>query len=133
LLVTGTTPAQEASFKVRATAFPACAWYEYRKAFKAKRTNRIKRNPGGPPWERIDGQGFTIWISEACLLDSRTVPPTWEIRLASLPRLNQAGQQCWQEVCEGIDRFLQESRLERVASENVAAEQRVAPYCGGIT
>jgi hypothetical protein len=128
--MTESTPVQEASFKVRATAFPACAWCEYRKVFKPKRTNRVKRNPGGPPWERIDGPGFTIWISEGCLLDSRTVPPTWEIRLESLARLNQAGQQCWLELCEGIECFLREAGLERVASDGSAAAPNAADDLG---
>ena len=111
----GTTPVQAASFKVRAVAFPACAWYEFRKAFNARRSSRTKRDPGGPPWERIDGRGFTLWISDGCLSDRRTVPPTWEIRVESLAPLNQEGQRCWQEVCEGLERFIRVSRLERVA------------------
>jgi hypothetical protein len=111
LFVTDTPPTQEASFKVRTLAFPACDWMEFRKVFKSKRTKRSKRD-GGPPWERIDGKGFTIWISDVCLLDSRTDPPTWEIRLETLAALNQPGQLCWQEVCEGIERFIQASGLQ---------------------
>jgi hypothetical protein len=114
------TPVHEATFKVRAAAFPACAWYEFRKAFKARRSDRIKRNPGGPPWERIDGRGFTLWISDGCLSDGRTVPPTWEIQFESLAPLNQAGQECWQEVCEGIERFIGMSKLERVEGDPAA-------------
>jgi hypothetical protein len=111
--VSVSTPTQEASFKVRVAGFPGGDWFEFRKAFKAKPTNRTKRD-FGPPWERIDGQGFTIWISDWCLLDSRSTPPTWEIRLEALATLNQPGQTCWQEVCEGIERFIRASGLERV-------------------
>ena len=101
-------PIHEASFKVRIAAFPGQRWSEYRKVFKAKRSNRGT----GPAWERIDGPGFTIWLSDVVLFDSRTAPPTWEIRLEALAALNPAGHQCWQEVCTGIEQFLQEQGLK---------------------
>ena len=112
--MSGTTPVHEASFKVRVVAFPACDWCEFRKTLRARRSGRTMRDPGGPPWERIDGRGFTLWISEVRLCDSRTVPPTWEIRLESLAPLNTEGQRHWREVCEGIEQFLRASGLARV-------------------
>jgi hypothetical protein len=112
--VAGTRPVHEASFRVRAAAFSGSDWYEFRKAFKVGRSGRPMRDPGVPPWARIDGRGFTLWVSEVRLADSRTVPPTWEIRLQSLAPLNAAGEQCWAEVCEGIERFIRASGLERV-------------------
>ena len=119
----GARPVHEATFRVRAVAFPACDWYEFRKVFRPRRASRSMRDPGGPPWERIDGRGFTIWVSDGCLADSRTVPPTWEVRLESLAPLNPEGQQCWRDVCEGIERFLQASGLERV-EDRAATEPR---------
>jgi hypothetical protein len=104
-------PAREASFKVRAAAFPAGRWLEYRNAFKPRRSARDK---DGPPWERIDGRGFTLWLSDVRLADSRTVPPTWEIRLESLIPLNLPGQERWAQVCEAIALFIQSSGLEPV-------------------
>jgi len=108
--VSRTKPTQEISFKVRADAFPGLDWSQYCKVFKAKPTSR----GSGPAWNRIDGPGFTIWISDVALFDSRTVPPTWEIRLEALAALSPAGVQCWQEVCQGIERFFQQAGFERV-------------------
>jgi hypothetical protein len=122
VLVAGTTPVHEATFKVRAVAFPAGEWYKFRKVFKPRRTSRTMRDRGGPLWERIDGRGFTIWVSDGCLADSRTVPPTWEVRLESLAPLNTEGQQCWREVCEGIERFIRVSGLERIEAKGTDAE-----------
>jgi hypothetical protein len=51
------------------------------------------------------------WLSDVVLFDSRTAPPTWDIRLEALVSLNPAGHQCWQEVCTGIEQFLQEQGL----------------------
>ena len=107
----GTTPVQQASFKVRAAAFPAGQWLDFRKAFKPRRSARDK---DGPPCERIDGRGFTLWLSEVRLADSRTVPPTWGIRLESLAPLNPDGQRRWAEVCEAIALFIRTSGLEPV-------------------
>jgi hypothetical protein len=59
------------------------------------------------------------------LADSRTVPPTWEIRLESLAPLNQAGQECWREVCEGIERFLRLAGLDRVEDSSVGSRTEV--------
>ena len=105
------TSVRGASFKVRAAAFPAGRWIEFRKAFKLRRSARDK---DGPPWERIDGRGFTLWLSDVRLADSRTVPPTWEIRLESLAPLNPDGELRWAEVCEAIALFIRVSGLEPV-------------------
>jgi hypothetical protein len=121
-VVAGTPPVREASFRVRATAFPGSHWIEFRKAFKAKRSTR---DTGGPPWERIDGPGFTLWLSEVRLLDGRAVPPTWEIRLESLAPLNPAGQGRWAEVCAAIEQFVRASGLE--PADAPGAEPRTSP------
>lgn len=121
--MSGITSVHDASFKVRAAAFPANFWYEFRKAFKVRQSSRTMRNPGGPPWGRIDGRGFTFWVSEVRLSDNRTVPPTWEIRLESLASLNPEGKRYWQEVCEGIERFLRASGLQKI-EDRAAAEPR---------
>ena len=55
----GIKPIQQASFKVRAAAFPAGQWLVFRKAFKPRQSARDKE---GLPWERIDGRGFTLWL-----------------------------------------------------------------------
>src|SRR5262249_506347 len=89
---------------------PGHHWSQYCKVFKVKRT---KRGPG-PACNRIDGPGFTIWISDGALFDSRTTPPTWEIRLESPAALNPPGEQSWQQICHGIERFIQQAGLERV-------------------
>jgi hypothetical protein len=107
--VSPTASVHEASFKVQADAFPRGDWAQYAKVFKAKQASR-------GTWKRLDGPGFTIWISDVVLFDSRTVPPTWEIRVKSLSALNRVGEQCWQEVCQGIDLFFHKSGLERVES-----------------
>lgn len=122
--VVGTTLVHEASFKVRAAAFPAGRWLEFRKALKPRQSTR---DTGGPPWERIDGRGFTLWLSHVRLSDSRTVPPTWEIRLESLSPLNPDGQRQWAEVCEAIAMFIRASGLEPAgvadAEPNAAADR----------
>lgn len=105
----GTTPVQQASFKVRVAAFPADRWLEFRKALQSRRSTR---HTGGPPWERIDGRGYTLWLQDVRLVDSRTVPPTWEIRLESLAPLNSDGQRHWAEVSKAIELFIRASGLE---------------------
>jgi hypothetical protein len=107
-----TAPTRTASFKVRAAGFPASDWLEFLKTFKARSANR--RDLFSPLWLRMDGPGFTLWMSDCRLVDSRSEPPIWEIRLEALATLNQRGQACWQEVCDGIERFIQASGLERV-------------------
>ena len=68
-------------------------------------------------------RAFPLWVSDGRLSDSRTVPPTWEIRLEALAPLYSEGQRYWREVCEGIEQFLRASGLERV-EDRAAKEPR---------
>ncbi|WP_020469670.1 barstar family protein [Zavarzinella formosa] len=118
----GNRPVHQASFKFRGTRF-LHDWNAYRKALKLRRSDRPMRDTDGPPWERIDGRGFTIWVSEICSANRRTESPAWEIRMESLALLNPEGQQCWSEACEGIERFIRASGLERVEDSTVTVQQ----------
>jgi hypothetical protein len=108
---TGSRPKtiREASYTARGDAFPLWDWLQYSKVFKAKLCRRAGRT-----WNRIDGIGFIIWMSDAALVGSRTTPPTWEIRLEALARLNPAGEARWQEICQGVERFFQQVGCESV-------------------
>jgi len=94
-------PVHTASFTVQTASFPGGVWIELRKALRSIRSAR-------GCWQRIDGSGFTLWLSDVRLADSRSQPPTWEIRLESLAPLNPAGQQRWSEACEAIAQFLEQ-------------------------
>lgn len=112
--VAGSRPVHEASFGFGAAALLSSDWDVFRKTFKVRQSGRLMRDPSGPSWKRIGGRGFTLWVSEIRLTDSTTVPPTWEIRLQSLATLNAKGQQCWAEVCKGIEGSIRAAWLERV-------------------
>ena len=123
----GSRPVHEASFRFRNNHF-LHDWDEYYRAFKIRRSDRPMRDGDGPPWGRIDGRGFTIWVSEICSAGRDIVPPAREIRLESLAPLNPAGQRCWREVCDGIEAFIRATGSERVEeSAATDAEPSAAP------
>ena len=123
----GKRPVHETSFKFRNNGFQH-DWAAYYRAFKIRRSDRPMRDGDGPPWGRIDGRGFTIWVSEICSAGSGIIPPASEIRLESLAPLNSVGQRCWQEVCDGIEAFIRATGSERVEeSAATGAEQDAAP------
>jgi len=92
------------TFRVSAEAFPS-QWRELKKQLGARAASRTTEEH--PTWMRIDGHGFTIWLSEVRLADSSTEPPVWETRMESLNPLPPEGQRRWEEVHGGIIGFLE--------------------------
>ncbi len=101
------------TFRVRAGVFPD-KWRELRRQLGARAGSR--RTEAHPIWERIDGRGSTIWLSDVRLADSRSEPPIWEVRMAALAELSPEGQQQWEEAHATICDFFEAAGLplERV-------------------
>ena len=70
-----------------------------------------------PIWWRIDGIGFTLWLSELILADSRATPPSWQVKLESLAALPPAGIQQWNMTVTAIEQFLKDKKIPYVTSD----------------
>ena len=70
-----------------------------------------------PIWWRIDGKGYTLWLSEIRLADSTATPPTWHFKLEALTVLPQVGIERWDMSYESIQQFLRDARIPYVVSE----------------
>ncbi len=69
-----------------------------------------------PIWWRIDGNGFTLWLSELILADSTATPPTWHVKLESLAALPPSGIQQWDMTVTTIEQFLKDEKIAYTSS-----------------
>ncbi len=96
------------TFRVSADAFPA-GWHELKRRLGTRAARRS--TDSHPIWRRIDGRGFTIWLSEIRLADSISEPPIWEVRMEALATLSPEGQQCWEEAYAALCDFFADAEL----------------------
>ena len=64
-----------------------------------------------PIWWRIDGKGYTLWLSEIRLADSTATPPTWHFKLETLAALPPAGIEKWDVIYAATVQFLEEMNV----------------------
>lgn len=64
-----------------------------------------------PIWSRIDGKGFTIYLSEVTLSNSAKAPPEWEVVVESLVLLNRQGQDRIKFITDTIELYLNQAGL----------------------
>lgn len=102
---------REATFIIQAEVIPV-HWNEFHKELGCRRGNR--QTPEFPIWWRIDGSGYTFWVSTIQLLDSASTPPTWKLKLESLATLPPAGIAQWDLTYSGIIEFLKEAGVKYV-------------------
>ncbi|CAH1385459.1 hypothetical protein [Candidatus Nitrotoga sp. M5] len=99
----------EANFILRGNPVSA-AWRDLLKMLNCRKSDRGTKDY--PIWRRIDGKGFTLWLSEIQLADSASKPPTWRFKLESLATLPPMGKEQW-DICLGaIEKFLQDAELQ---------------------
>lgn len=101
--------AREANFTLQSRTVPA-AWRELLKALGCCKSDRATED--FPIWWRINGKGFTLWLSEVQLADSTSVPPTWRLKLEALATLTPAGKEQWDTCYNAIEKFLQDAQLQ---------------------
>lgn len=99
---------REANFILQAHPVPA-AWRELLKALVCRRSDRETEE--FPIWWRIDGKGYTLWLSEVQLADSTSVPPTWRLKLETLATLPPAGKEHWNVCYSSIKKTLEDAEL----------------------
>jgi hypothetical protein len=108
-IVSRLTPIQEISIKGRAETFPRDRWIALCKTFGLQRTINGHKN-----WFSVHGTGFILRASDVVRHDSKIVPPTWEIRLEALGKLDADGLKVWVELCLGARVFVEKSKLKDV-------------------
>ncbi len=88
---------------------------ELHKELGCRRSSR--QSDDFPIWWRIDGIGFTLWLSELILEDSSATPPTWQVKLESLAALPPAGIEQWALTVAGIEQFLEEEKIPYIMND----------------
>lgn len=107
------------TFRVSTDVFPA-EWHEMNHRLKASPASRsTKRHP---TWRRIDGRGFTIWLSDVTIADSTRKPPVWEVRMEALASLSPEGQRRWEEAVATICEFFANAGLPFKALKQVRGD-----------
>ena len=96
-------------FSLQAKAFPV-AWRELLKDLGCRKSDR--ETTDFPIWWRIDGKGYSLWLSEFRLADSASAPPTWQLKMEGLAALPPAGKDHWQVCYNAIEKMLQDARLQ---------------------
>jgi hypothetical protein len=96
-----------ATFRINAKIFPAMGDL-YRRLGAKKATRRTDLHP---IWRRIDGNGFTIWLSEIRLASSDSEQPVWELKMEALASLPPEGKKCWEDTYIMIHDFFREAGL----------------------
>ncbi len=63
-------------------------------------------------WNRINGKGFTIFLSDVRLSNSTKEPPEWEAVVESLSQLSPQGKEKFIVVVNTIESYLAEAGVE---------------------
>lgn len=98
----------EANFTLQSRTVPA-TWRDLLKALGCRKSDRETEE--FPIWWRIDGKGFTLWLSEVRLADSTSVPPTWRLKLEALAALPPAGKEQWDVCYASIKKIFEDAGL----------------------
>ena len=108
------------TFTLQAREFPAehTTWL---KELGCRKSDRHTED--FPIWWRIDGKGYTLWLSEIMLADSAATPPTWHFKLETLAALPPGGEERWDQSYEATEQFLHDAKISFDVSE---AENRDA-------
>ena len=103
----------EVIITLKAKGLPA-GWKALLKELGCRRSTRETNE--FPIWWRIDGNGFTLWVSEIRLSDAASHPPTWKLKLERLATLPPPGIEMWAITLTAIQQFLQDENIPFVTS-----------------
>lgn len=106
-----TQSARALRFKIRTNKWPA-DWHKFIREWEFSRSNRS--TPSFPLWQRAQGKGFAIWLSDPQLQDTKQKIPVWIIQLETLSRLNSDGEQFWHEFERSLLDFFHQYKLDIV-------------------
>lgn len=104
---------RDATFTIQAKIIPV-AWNEFHKELGCRHGDR--QTEDFPIWWRIDGPGYTFWVSTLRLSNSASTPPTWTLKLESLATLPQAGIEKWDMTYAAIIQFLEEADVKYIVT-----------------
>lgn len=92
------------------SASSGVSWLSVKKELGSVRCSRTTENHH--IWNRIDGNGFTIYLSDVRLADSSKDVPVWEAVLESLSLLPPSGVEKWESIVCTINSYLEDADVE---------------------